>query len=123
MTTTDVLRAVPMFQGMTDRPFAAVSQTAEETDSPEGGVIVPEEIARLRESGVIGFTGLGRAKRTSPPGAGEGPVPGPQRSGPKGTIPASAKNDPSAPVTAKNGCATCVGRSASLLAAAAEAPI
>jgi CRP/FNR family cyclic AMP-dependent transcriptional regulator len=42
MTTTDVLRAVPLFQGMTDRAIEVVSQIAEETDYPEGDVIVRE---------------------------------------------------------------------------------
>ena len=42
MTTTDVLRAVPLFQGMTDRAIEVVSQIAEETDYPAGDVIVRE---------------------------------------------------------------------------------
>jgi CRP-like cAMP-binding protein len=42
MTTTDVLRAVPLFQGMTDRAIEVVSQIAEDIAYPEGTTIVRE---------------------------------------------------------------------------------
>jgi CRP-like cAMP-binding protein len=42
MTTTDVLRAVPLFQGMTDRAIEVVSQIAEDIAYPVGTTIVRE---------------------------------------------------------------------------------
>jgi CRP-like cAMP-binding protein len=37
-----MLRAVPLFQGMTDRSVEEISQLAEETEFPSGGVLVRE---------------------------------------------------------------------------------
>jgi CRP-like cAMP-binding protein len=42
MTTTDVLRTVPLFQGMTDRAIAAVAEIAEEAGYQQGTVLVRE---------------------------------------------------------------------------------
>jgi CRP-like cAMP-binding protein len=41
-TTADVLRAVPLFGGMTDRSIATISQLAEPTSFPAGETLVRE---------------------------------------------------------------------------------
>jgi CRP/FNR family cyclic AMP-dependent transcriptional regulator len=41
-TTSDVLRSIPLFQGMTDRSVEAIEGLAEETAYPSGALLVRE---------------------------------------------------------------------------------
>jgi CRP-like cAMP-binding protein len=65
MTTTDVLRAVPLFQGMSDRAIDEVGRIACEADFPAGAALVRQ--GEAGESFIVIVDGTAEVSRDGAP--------------------------------------------------------